>query len=179
MTKSFFYLIYLSIVYFLAGGSEAKAQAMTNHSPAYRHEWANLGLGTSSDKIFNSIQGFNFGVNYNWMPGRITYQAGFNSTSKLNSGDALAVLNAGVGKSLMNKTYLISLVAGPGLMWGKDFDEEINKENRFLTAGLSVNAQIIFKLIKNLGMGLELYTNLNPVQNASGIRISIQLNNDR
>ncbi|MEO8088629.1 MAG: hypothetical protein ABI763_17555 [Bacteroidota bacterium] len=146
---------------------------------AFRREWANLGFGISSDKVFNSIAGVNLGVDYHWLPKRITYQAGFTGTGKLFSGATLYVLNVGIGKTLITRPFLISLIAGPGLMWGKNFEVENIDGKRFVKAGLTINAEIILKPIKNLGIGCELYSNLNAVQNASGIRIIIHLNNEK
>jgi hypothetical protein len=138
-----------------------------------------LGFGTTSDKVFNSISGYDMGVDYHWMPKRITYQVGANATNKYISGANLNAINAGIGKSLITKEFLICLVGGPGLMWGKNFEENRIDGISFVRVGLSVNAELIVKLIKNFGIGTEFYLNMNEVQNSSGFRVVIHLNNDK
>jgi hypothetical protein len=89
---------------------DATAQSHRSWAPdsakTYRKEWANFGIGVSSDKVFNSIAAANFGVDYHWLPKRITYQTGFSGTSKIGGGASLCVLNAGIGKSITTKSFL-------------------------------------------------------------------------
>ena len=145
----------------------------------YTRQWANIGLGNSTDQIFNSLDGINLSVDYHWMPKRITYQAGLNVTSEILDGPTLNVLNAGIGKSLIFKRFLFSGLAGPAIMWGKNYDVASNQEMQFVKPGLTISVEVIIKVIKNLGLGLEFYTNLNEVQNAAGVRLVLHLNNDK
>jgi len=181
MKKTIFLIFYCLLVIFTLKPITISAQSSTPNdgSKLFRREWANLGLGTSTDKVFKSIEGINISIDYHWMPKKITYQAGFNSTRKLNYGSSLNVLNAGIGKSVMNKTFLLCFIAGPGLMFGRNIHEENLEEEKFMTVGLTSKFEMIFKVIKNFGIGLELYTNVNSVQNTTGALIAIHLNNDR
>lgn len=137
-------------------------------------QWANLGVGNSTKNIFNSIDGLNIALNYHWKPKRITFLAGASATSELfNYENTLYVLNGGIGKSINNRRCNLSLLAGPGIMWGNQLGDN------FVKPGLSINAELIIKLIKGLGLGVEFYSNLNAIQNSTGARIIIHLNNEK
>ena len=137
-------------------------------------QWANFGLGNSTENLFNSLEGFNISINYHWKPKRITYLAGASATTELlNYDNTLYVVNGGIGKSISKRRYLLSLVAGPGLMWGR------NDDNSFVKPGISINAEIVVKVIKGMGLGLEIYSNLNSLQSSTGARVVIHLNNDK
>jgi len=137
-------------------------------------QWANLGFGNSTDNLFNSIAGLNVALNYHWKPKRITFLAGGSATSELlNYENTLYVINGGIGKTINSRSYNLSLLAGPGIMWGN------HEGDNFVKPGLSINAELIIKLIKGLGLGLEFYSNLNAIQNSTGARIIIHLNNEK
>lgn len=138
-----------------------------------RKEWMNFGLGISSQKYFHGIGGLNAAGSFNFMPKIIDYQVGFNTTfSPFGSSSGLNVLNLSVGPCRSSKYYLVGVVLGPALMWGRD-----REENNFAQPGLSICCQLIPR-VKNLGLGCELYVNLNNVQNSSGLRIVIHLDNN-
>ena len=142
-------------------------------------QWANFGFGMSPENDINDIEGMNLGVNYNWMKSGITYQAGLSGTSKIISGASQYVLNAGIGKSYVSRHLLIGFIAGPGLMWGKT--DEVNndlEETRFVKPGLAINAGIIFRPVKNFGIGCEFNSQWNTEQITSGLRFVIHLNNN-
>lgn len=143
-----------------------------------RIEWANIGLGVWYDKNISSTDGLNLGVDYHWLPKRITYQVGFSLSSTLISGTTLNVIHAGIGKTIYKKYFLIGFIAGPGLMWGKQYDSDLDGEN-YIKAGLNINAQLLAKPFKNFGIGCVLFTNINATQNATGIRFVIHLNNEK
>jgi hypothetical protein len=64
-------------------------------------------------------------------------------------------------------------LAGPGLMWGS------HEDDKFVKPGISINAELIIKLFKGLGLGIEFYSNLNTIQNSTGARIIIHLSNEK
>jgi hypothetical protein len=64
-------------------------------------------------------------------------------------------------------------------MWGKKYGNDNTHATHFVRMGLVANAEIIIKLMKNLGIGFELYTNVNEIEKASGLRFAIHLNNDK
>lgn len=180
MTCKLSYLKFLSgtlVLYFLLVLNSCNGQT-TSFCPdsvkKYTREWANLGAGNSTDAIFNSLDGVTIGLNYHWRPKRITYLAGASHSGLLLSESTnLEVINGGIGKSIIKRRYLLSLVAGPAIMWGKV------REDKFVKPGLSINGGIILKLIRGLGLGIELYSNINSSINATGARVVIHLNNDK
>lgn len=130
-------------------------------------QWASLGIGAVSD--FNNYRGINFGLSYHWKTKSLTYKTGISHSAKL-SGMAINDLNFGLGKSIVHRFYVFCLAAGPGIVWGKEFNSSISLVGQF---------EIVFTPIKNLGFGVELFSNINNANNLFGSRIIIHLNDKK
>jgi hypothetical protein len=129
---------------------------------------ANLGFGGAVD--LKNSRFLNLGLSYHWKAKTLTYNAGINYSSRLLSGPEINNFHAGIGKSIIKRLYVAGITAGPGVTWGKEFNTSIS---------LNSNAQVIFTPIKNLGVGVELFSNLNKMNNLFGLRIVIHLNDNK
>mgnify|MGYP005620117425 CR=1 FL=1 len=76
------------------------------------------------------------------------------------------------GYSVSSRWTSLSLAAGPAFVEGLGWrDDQTLKREYFHTMGLVFNAQYIFSPIKEAGVGLEFYGNLNSEISVLGIRL--------
>ncbi len=145
-----------------------------------KRDWSDFGFGTVSKGFFkSSAEAVNFTLNYNKQIGNAYYQAGINA-DLLTVDPYLSAIYVGIGKRLYNRFYLLSGFISPAIMWGnKEENGDEFKSAPFTTVGLSVSVQCIFKPLKDLGLGFELYSNLNFVQSTSGVVLVINLSNGK
>lgn len=153
-------------------------------SSAYKY-WLNFGLGINKSSVAN------FGGSYNFSYKNNFYQVGYQNISReLNyvSQDFafkefyLKAVNVGFGYVTANEYFLFSNFIGPSFDWGNEPSEDldiygIHKINKFSTFGIALNSQIFFRLISEIGIGMELYGNWNPKRTMAEVRVSINLNN--
>jgi hypothetical protein len=178
----FIVIIPFFLLFFRADGQSSDLPSLICSDSVKKHslQWANIGFGISSGKIKNSIDGYNIGVNYHWLHKRITYQAGLSGSSTLFPGASLYALNAGIGKTLVTKPVLLSLVAGPGITWGQYQDTDNNNiSDHYVMPGIAITAEVIVRPVKNFGVGCEIYTNFTSEINSSGIRFVLHLNTSK
>ena len=133
-------------------------------------QWANLGMGGAASTDLNDVNFINFGLSYHWQTKNLTYVAGASHSSKLLSGPEINNINAGIGKSIVKRFYIASITAGPGLIWSRSINTNVS---------INGQAEAAFTPIKNLGFGIELFTNLNKETNLFGFRIVIHLNDKK
>ena len=140
-----------------------------------KKEWGNFGIGASSVKIIkNTVGGINFGINYYRSVGNNFYQIGFDETFSVFGGNRIiGNINTGIGKRIFNKYFLGAGFIGPNFVFGKIRDD--NKH--FFTIGIASNIQIIFKPIKDFGIGTELFANLNFKVSTIGFRLILHISN--
>jgi len=148
-------------------------------------EWINLGVGFWGIEplTVNLSLSCHFGTNR-------LHQVAFNYNEKFTLGaysksnNCLFSVNWGEGVRINNRFYHISAFIGPAIVWGrKEFDQFSNFKYEytvkdFYSIGLALNSQYFIKLIpKEMGIGFELYANINPKQTIASLRISLHLNN--
>lgn len=161
-----------------------------NDSTAYKY-WLNVGIG------LNSSSTAAFGANYNFSIGDLYYQAGYQSIYRY-IGDynydysymefPLKAINIAIGDVLIEEYIFASFFVGPSYVWGTNkkvtsqqniFKDYIAEEENFSTVGLVFNSQLIFTFIKEMGIGLELYGNINSVRSIAEIKLTFHLNNGK
>ncbi len=100
----------------------------------------------------------------------------------------LKAINIGVGDVIIGEYYFASFMVGPAYVWGTKkevttnlnvFNDYIEEEAGFSTVGLVFNTQLIFTFIKEMGIGVELYGNINSVRSIAEIKLTFHLNNGK
>ena len=134
--------------------------------------WYNSGRGVGT-------KGFHVGANYNFSIRKQYYQVGYNLGEYNLFGNTLHLLNFGIGKRIIKRYFLLAGFIGPAYVWATE--NYFNNRSIFMysTIGLVSNLQLIFKPIKFLGVGIELYGNANFKQSTGGIRISFHISNNK
>lgn len=149
-------------------------------STKFKKDWGNIGFGISSNKyLTQGMNDFNFGINYNRLIGKFCYQIGFNGNI-FDQTPYLNCINLNVGYRLFDRFYLLCGSIGPGLMWGHKLPGTNETEgDSFSTIGLSSNIQLIVKPLKDFGIGIELFSNINNINNNVGFRVAIHLSSGK
>ena len=135
--------------------------------------WFTLGL--SKDTPLDIGIGFtaNFGRKHIW-------QAGLQSSSEFTlSGSDINVnaVNIGRGYSLVNRVGRIAIAAGPAFVWG---DNRVDRKlDDFRSVGLVLNGQAILTPVKEIGIGIELFSNLNPELSVAGFRVILAIEGNK
>lgn len=130
--------------------------------------WHTAGAGLSTPLGFNAGANFSVGVS-----GPVFVQASF-SASKDFYVTKHSVIAAGpaVGLRQYTDVALVSLSAGPTYVRGMRGFDLSGGGTLYTEAAMTVTAQVLFR---ELNMGFEIYTNVNPVRNVSGMRLIYRL----
>ncbi len=178
------FLITIALLMNYANG-QTDSIAYQGTAPQYIY-WLNIGAGIDS---YSSA--FNLGVNYNFILDGNFYQVGYQSISRkppeIYSGLEYKELsfyacNIGIGQVGVKDFLFWANFIGPAYIWGEkvgdDFDANgIRQIKEFYSVGVALNSQIFFRPINELGVGLEMYGNINPVRTLAEVRLSIHFNN--
>lgn len=70
----------------------------------------------------------------------------------------------------MSRWDRTSLALGPAVVWG--LRDATDPSDRFVTGGLVVSGQAMFTPIPELGLGLDAFVNVNPVQSGYGVGLT-------
>lgn len=139
--------------------------------------WLNLSIGYFPEFLNGSIS---FNKSFN----KYSYQIALNSSKRdLLSNYGITTGNLGFGYAKEKAWIISSVYLGPSISYG-----EGKPKTYFWGVGISANAQVYFmplyKLIPDLGMGIELYYNYNITQtkdvnfrNVYSIRIGFCITN--
>ncbi|HPN38137.1 MAG TPA: hypothetical protein PL041_07010 [Melioribacteraceae bacterium] len=153
--------------------------------------WINTGIGVNSSSTAA------FGANYNFSLGELYSQVGYQSIYRY-IGEynydysymefPLKAVNIGIGDVVIGEYYFVSFMIGPAYVWGTKkeltsrlniFNHNIAEEVDFSTVGLVFNTQFIFTFIKEMGIGVELYGNINSERSLAEIKLTFHLNNGK
>lgn len=138
-----------------------------------KKEWAGIGFGASINNFRNPRSLFNFSFNYNCPFKKVFWQAGFNG-DVLTSTPNLNAVNFNFGFRKQSRFLFTSGSAGPAIMWGYSSSNNRDNENElkpFTAAGISSSIQIILRPKKDIGAGVELFSNLNKFKSNFGCRL--------
>ncbi|HET6569435.1 MAG TPA: hypothetical protein VFG50_15815 [Rhodothermales bacterium] len=128
-----------------------------------------MGLGAGSPYGFCSLISANFGRE------RIL-QASLHGNSGLLGGDSVGAFSIAIGRSRVNRWARIAATAGPALVFGTNYS---STRSHYTTLGVLANLQGSLTPIKELGVGLDLYANLNLEKSAVGAGITIVLEGNK
>jgi hypothetical protein len=134
--------------------------------------WQTAGAGLSTPL------GFNVGGSYSLVLKNALFIQGSASLTSDPYVTRHSVFAAGpaIGLRHINEVALLSISAGPMYSRGvRGADQQFSGSN-YKTVSMNVIGQILFR---ETNMGVELYTNMNPVRNVSGMRLIYRLGNLR
>jgi len=83
-----------------------------------------------------------------------------------------------IGKRIQYEWFKASLFAGPAFVFGKRSVSHFDYE-KFYTAGLEADVQLLFRPANEVGIGVSLFGNLNIIKNYSGVNFCITLGNGK
>lgn len=132
------------------------------------HHWHTAGAGLSTPL------GFNVGASYSWtIHGPVFIQAAVTASKDMYVTQH-TVLAAGpaVGVRTYTDVALLSLSAGPTYLRGMRGLDLRAPGTLYETASVNIIGQMLFR---DVNMGFEVYTNLNPIRNVSGMRLIYRL----
>ena len=159
----------LSILFLILGLSLC---APSSFGQARLEHWHTAGAGLSTPL------GFNAGASYSVrVAGPVFVQAAVSATKDFYVTKH-SVLAAGpaVGLRQYTDVALVSLSAGPTYVRGMRGLDLPGGGSHYSATSMTVTAQVLFR---EVNMGFELYTNVNPVRNVSGMRLIYRLGNIR
>jgi len=140
-------------------------------------EWINAGIGFSSP--FEKTRGikFSFVLSYNFGWDNIYYQVGINGVKQPNVERYLDYDISSIsflpGLRTMNRWLHGSVFLGPA-------PTSTNKSNTTTivwTVGLVLNLQGFLKLAEDVGLGIDVYGNLNTTQSVAALRFALHISN--
>lgn len=176
MKKTFFILMMVMFIQTLSA---------QEYNPKYKY-WFNIGLGINNSSVANIGGNYNFSFfkDYYFQVGYqfISRDLGLPYSYLFYKEFPLYAVNIGIGYITKNRSILFGNFIGPSYVWGERLGE--NKDvfghrqiEKFYTAGIAINSQLFFKPLPELGLGLELYGNINFVRTMAEIKVSIHFNN--
>ena len=170
-----------------------KGNAQENINKDYKY-WFNVGLGGQF------VLHTSFSVNYNWSLNNYFAQVGYNSNGEVvgafakifdpkpdyEEGYLIQAINFGMGTRNVKRYFSLASFIGPAFIWGEMPKTEERVEGGyeiyrtykdFHSIGLVAQSQFIFKPIREFGVGIELYGNLNKIRNIACVRVIFHFNN--
>lgn len=149
--KVFIYLIFILVT------CSIYAQESINKNPF----WLNVSVGGSSKYL-------NASASYNKALENLSYQISISGiTDGILSKYGMTTGNVGIGFEHCEDWLISSVYLGPSLSYGEALTNS-DEPAYFWGAGLALNAQAYFmplhKLIPGVGLGVELFYNLNAFQ---------------
>lgn len=175
MKPSLFKLLTLAILLQLATVS-CLAQQPGPAAPDRDGGWLSIGIGRGVPYDFSGVVSANFGRVRFW-------QVAYNGTGDLSLGGKVAgggSVSFGRGHSFVDRIGRVAGSIGPGFVWGQYWHGSPTTElSSFKTIGLVASAQFVLTPIKEVGFGIDLYSNVNSIKTVGGIRLSIVLEGNK
>jgi hypothetical protein len=138
--------------------------------------WMTVGVMPGRDGALNFNYSFSLGDYFykaEYVKKGDTIMGGFGS-----DGFFFDLFDVAIGKRFQSKWFQASLFAGPSYVYGEKYINT-NRNEKFKTAGLQVDTQLLFRLANEVGFGVGLFANLNIIKNFVGFDINITLGNGK
>lgn len=153
------------------GCSSAKAQSGEKPGKA----WFVASFGPGTPQPFSGGASFSFGR-------KVQYQLAVNANSRMGlfgTPPYVASISGAIGTGYSSGTRRASVFAGPTFVWGLLPEERKENGKTLPTGGIILNAQYFLVLMKSamstVGVGLDLYVNVNPAWNGAGARLALSI----
>jgi hypothetical protein len=133
-----------------------------------------IGLAMSPWSLSSSISA-NYGQ-------QLFYQCAFHRVQNINIGGGeakhVSALSLGLGGSKVHRFFRIAVSAGPSIAVGNYSVEESNYQG-FTAIGVLANIQLALTPIKELGIGIDGFININTAASFSGFTITFFLEGNK
>jgi hypothetical protein len=162
-------LIMKYYIYFfcILGLTKLSAQTAGPSSAEMDAGWFSVGLGIASPYELSFSSSANFGRNN-------IFQIALHTSDNLKLSGGLPVDGSGAislsyGLSSVNDLGRIAFFIGPAYSWGQYYHSEVN--SKYKTIAVVSNLQLVISPFKELGLGFEMFANLNPKEITAGISL--------
>lgn len=177
--------IILAFLFALGLTSGAQAQTPTASFP----EWVTLSAGAA-----NGVEAVDFHLSYNTVRWDLPLHAGLDLMPSGLFGNRTylrrAVATVAVGHRMSGEWLQMAQFVGPSVMYARErwtlipiTGPVLHGYDDLVRPGLAAEAQFYLKpfgrLAPEMGIGLELFGNLNAVQSYYGVRFGLMINNTR
>jgi hypothetical protein len=160
---------------FIFGLTKLSAQTVGPSSPEMDAGWFSIGFGVASPYDISFSSSANFGRNNIF---QIAMHASDNF--KLSGGfpvNGSGAVSLSYGLSNVNDLGRIAFFLGPAYAWGEYYNSDV--DTNYKTIGVVTNLQLVFTPVKEMGIGLEMYANLNPKEVTAGISVIFVLEGNK
>lgn len=149
-------------------------------------EWINIGFGTIKPRGSRWAIPVDANLSYNFQPGHRAYHVSIEYAGDfpIMGGDPIyytVALNTGMGKRQVGKYHMLAQFIGPALTYNKKTRGD--EVSRSVSPGLAANLQFYIKplafIIPEIGVGIDLFGNLNVSRSFYGVRFALMMNNTR
>lgn len=133
-------------------------------------DWFLLGAGYGYKYFDRDLQGFNFGGGYNFVNKKNKFYKRLSADVTFRPTYVRSLWNFNYSFGLMHKgrVAIPYICVGPGFMVGRRMDNTIVP-----TIGLSGSIGMSFRVLRDLAVGAELFTNANFIQSTHGFRVTL------
>jgi hypothetical protein len=133
------------------------------------NEWFTFGGGRGYPYFANDMGGKNFGGSFNSNHFKKFYtRYAVDVTYNTSYRRSLWNFNYSYGKEFKSRYFLTTISTGPSINTGR-----LNNNKSFLTIGLSANLTFCVRVLPDLALGIEVFSNSNFLQSTHGVRIII------
>lgn len=169
MKKLFFVMILLFFV---------KTSFAQERDTSYKY-WMTIGFWVDRDITANF--NYNFSLDNNFFKlNYLTKGGSFFSegSSPGSNGIVYHSFDVSIGKRLQSNWVQASLFVGPSYVFGEK-RISVSTNEKYYTAGLQIDAQLLFRIVNEIGFGIGLFTNFNFEENFTGFDINLTLGNGK
>ena len=155
--------------------ASVQAQVLGTDTLQADHGWFHIGYGPSSPLDVSGVVSANVATTP-------AVQLALNSNERLfffgDEPPAVRAVSVSLGWTRAGRWTRVAAFVGPAFVWGRPSIDEERRE-LYYTGGLTANLQGFFTPIMALGIGLDLYVNVNPQMSAAGLRVVMVLEGDK
>ena len=149
----------------LPPAASAQVEGPGPSSPERDGGWFTFGVGTAGPRGVAGAVTANFGRERIWQVGLHATESGIFAPAVPTSN----ALHLGYGFSGVDRYSRVALTLGPAVVWGVSDPET---DARYVTAGVVANAQFIVTPLREFGVGVDVFMNLNPEVPALGAALT-------
>ena len=164
--------------------SDLRGVSPQSANSSYR-EWANLGLGDA-----------NLGLNYNFSWNDRLWHVGYTFRGALfdlfgggmsfgvdDEGYSIHAVDVAVGRGVFDRFFAVGLFLGPAILSGQKPSGELDSlgdpvPETYISGGAVASGQVFLKPLPEIGVGVEVFGNANPIKSVAGWRLSVQVSNN-
>lgn len=159
---------YLILYISLFTSVQLLAQKVGPASSEYDDGWISVGFGVATPYELSFSSTINFGRNR-------VFQIGLHGSDDFHlNADRMPIDGSGsvslsYGLSSVSDIARIAIFLGPAYSWGKYYSSP--NEINYKTIGIVTSLQLIISPIKEIGLGLDIFSNINQKETKAGVSI--------